>query len=183
MPGWNCVPRWRTMMLPASIGLAAVDLHAEVFRVGVAAVAREPTPFLCAMTAVSLLLVATGDAGDFDFGVVLPMAHLLAMVLAAAELDDADLVGAAVALTLAVTLAPLSASPSLMPSPSPSISTWSNVTPCPTSTSSFSTRRRLALHHAVLLTAGYDDCVHDQTSSVVIFGRLPRRRGRTEAEL
>jgi large subunit ribosomal protein L21 len=38
-----------------------------------------------------------GDAGDLDFGVVLPVAHLLAMVLAAAELDDADLVGAAVA--------------------------------------------------------------------------------------
>src|SRR3546814_19798907 len=45
----------------------------------------------------SLLLVATGDAGDLDFGVVLPVAHLLAMVLAAAELDDADLVGATVA--------------------------------------------------------------------------------------
>src|SRR3546814_7496867 len=45
----------------------------------------------------SLLLVATGDAGDLDFGVVLPVAHLLAMVLAAAELDDADLVGATLA--------------------------------------------------------------------------------------
>src|SRR3546814_10427768 len=42
-------------------------------------------------------LPISGDAGDLDFGVVLPFAHLLAMVLAAAELDDADLVGATVA--------------------------------------------------------------------------------------
>src|SRR6476646_8514211 len=74
--------------------LATIDLHAEVFRVGVAAVARGTYAlFMC--HGCCSLLVATGDAGDLDFGVVLPMPHLLAMGLAAAELDDADLVGAA----------------------------------------------------------------------------------------
>src|SRR5690606_15407710 len=78
-------------------GLAAVHLHAEVLRVGVAAVARGTYALFVCHGCFSLLLRTTGDAGDLDFGVVLPVAHLLAMVLAAAELDDADLVGAAVA--------------------------------------------------------------------------------------
>src|SRR5690606_39030847 len=77
-------------------GLAAVHLHAQVLRVGVAAVARGAYALFMCHDCVSLL-AATGDAGDLDFGVVLPVAHLLAMVLAAAELDDANLVGAAVA--------------------------------------------------------------------------------------
>src|SRR5690606_36809105 len=78
-------------------GLAAVHVHAEVLRVGVAAVARGTYALFVCHDCVSCLLLAAGDAGDLDFGVVLPVAHLLAMVLAAAELDDADLVRAAVA--------------------------------------------------------------------------------------
>jgi hypothetical protein len=46
------------------------------------------------MAALSCL---AGNAGDFDFGVVLTVTHLLAVVLAATELHDAHLVGAAVA--------------------------------------------------------------------------------------
>src|SRR3546814_7493968 len=74
-----------------------MGLRAEILRVGVAAVARGTYALFMCHGCFSLLLVATGDAGDLDFGVVLPVAHLLAMVLAPAELDDADLVGATVA--------------------------------------------------------------------------------------
>src|SRR3546814_7577490 len=72
MPGWNWVPRWRTMMLPASIAWP-IDLHAEILRVGVAAVARGTYALFMCHGCFSLLLVATGDAGDLDFGVVLPV--------------------------------------------------------------------------------------------------------------
>src|SRR5690348_15009475 len=75
--------------------LAAEQLDAEVFRVGVAAVARGTYALFVCHGGFSLL-AATGDAGDLDFGVMLPVAHLLAMVLAAAEFHDAHLVGAAV---------------------------------------------------------------------------------------
>src|SRR5690606_2487173 len=75
-------------------GLAAEDLDAEVLGVGVAAVAGRTTSLLVCHDCFSLL-VATGDAGDLDFGVVLAMSLLLHVVLAAAELDDAHLVGAA----------------------------------------------------------------------------------------
>src|SRR5690554_2674476 len=78
-------------------GLAAEDLDAQVLRVGVAAVARGTYAILVCHDCFSLLIVATGDAGDLDFGVMLAMSLPLHVVLAAAELDDADLVRAAVA--------------------------------------------------------------------------------------
>ena len=46
----------------------------------------------------------------------------------------------------------------------------------PASTSSFSTRSVSPCHHAVLLTAGDDDCVHDRNSSVVIVDENPAPR-------
>src|SRR5690606_38187416 len=76
--------------------LAAVDLDAEVLRVGVAAVAGRTTSLFMCHDCFSLL-AATGNAGDLDFGVMLAMPLPLHVVLAAAELDDAHLVGAAVA--------------------------------------------------------------------------------------
>src|SRR3546814_5737762 len=51
--------------------LATIDLHAEILRVGVAAVARGTYALFMCHGCFSLLLVATGDAGDLDFGVVL----------------------------------------------------------------------------------------------------------------
>src|SRR3546814_6243413 len=77
--------------------LATIDLHAEILRVGAAAVARGTYALFMSHGCFSLRLVASVDAGDLHFGVVLLVAHLLAMVLAAAELDDTDLVGATVA--------------------------------------------------------------------------------------
>src|SRR5690606_36352844 len=55
-------------------GLAAEDLDAQVLRVGVAAVARGTYALFMCHDCFSLLLVATGDAGDLDFGVMLAMA-------------------------------------------------------------------------------------------------------------
>src|ERR1043166_8715152 len=52
----------------------------------------EPPAFLCAIA----VLLGAGDVGDLHFREVLPMALLLVIVLAAAVLDDADLVAAAV---------------------------------------------------------------------------------------
>src|SRR3546814_8123524 len=49
--------------------LATIDLHAEILRVGVAAVARGTYALFMCHSCFSLLLVATGDAGDLDFGV------------------------------------------------------------------------------------------------------------------
>src|SRR3546814_13863651 len=65
--------------------LATIDLHAEILRVGVAAVARGTYALLMCTVCFSLLIVATGDAGDLVFGVVQSVAHLLAMVLAEAS--------------------------------------------------------------------------------------------------
>src|SRR5690606_13706015 len=53
-------------------GLPTIDLHAQVLRVGVAAVARGTYALLVCHACFSLLLVAGAvDAGDLDFGVVL----------------------------------------------------------------------------------------------------------------
>ena len=45
LPGWNLVPRWRTMIVPAVIVGAAEHLHAEALGVGVAAVAGGTATF------------------------------------------------------------------------------------------------------------------------------------------
>src|SRR6185437_12204285 len=82
------------MMLPAVTSWPPYTLTPRYFGFESRPLRLEPTPFLCAMTQCS---GCSGvDARDLDFGEVLPMALLALVVLAAAELDDADLVGAAV---------------------------------------------------------------------------------------
>src|SRR6185437_8300595 len=82
------------MMLPAVTSWPPYTLTPRYFGFESRPLRLEPTPFLCAMTQCS---GCSGvDARDLDFGEVLPMTLLLLVVLAAAELDDADLVGAAV---------------------------------------------------------------------------------------
>src|SRR5690554_3085131 len=162
--------------------LPTIDLHAEVFRVGIAAVARGTYALFMCHGCVSLLLVATGNAGDLDFGVMLPVAHLLAMVLAAAELHDAHLVGAAVGLDgggdggALERVADLDAF---------AVAEHEHVVERDL-LARLDVKQldaeRLALHHAVLLSACYQDCVHDQASYVVIVVAC-RHRGRTGAEL
>src|SRR5690606_16441098 len=133
-----------------------------------AAVARGTYALFMCHDCVSLL-AATGNAGDLDFGVVLPVAHLLAMVLAAAELDDADLVGAAVADDLRGDGSALERVAEL---DAVAIAQHQDVVELDFAAGFVLAEqldaKRLAFHHAVLLTAGDHDCVHDQTSSVVI---------------
>src|SRR5690606_27897590 len=62
-------------------GLATIDLDAQHLRVGIATVARGTYAFFMCHGDLSLL-AATGNAGDLDFGVVLAMARLLAVMLA-----------------------------------------------------------------------------------------------------
>src|SRR5690606_19863403 len=176
-------------------GLAAVHLHAEVLRIGVAAVARGTYALLVCHGGFSLLLVATGDAGDLDFGVVLPVPHLLLVVLAAAELDDADLVGAAVADDLGGDRGALERVADL---DAIGVAEHQDVAEGDL-VADFRGQeldaQRLAFHHPVLLAASYHDCVHVRFLSSWIFcsSSLPspvpardgsaRGRGRTEAEL
>src|SRR5690606_12487632 len=49
-PGWNWVPRWRTMMLPASTAWPPKIFTPRYFGLESRPLREEPTPFLCAMT-------------------------------------------------------------------------------------------------------------------------------------
>src|SRR5690606_2571078 len=55
-PGWNWVPRWRTMMLPASTAWPPKILTPRYFGLESRPLREEPTPFLCAMTNSPYLL-------------------------------------------------------------------------------------------------------------------------------
>src|SRR5690606_32660291 len=143
-------------------GLATVHLDAEVLRVGVAAVARGTYALFVCHDCVSLLLVATGDAGAPAFGVVLTETHQLAVVLAAAELDDADLVRTAVADHLGGDAGALERIAELH---ALAVAQHQDVVELDLAAGfgfeQFDAQG-LALHHAVLLTAGDNNCVHDQ---------------------
>src|SRR5690349_11042687 len=78
--------------------LAAVDLDAEILRIRIAAVAAGAYALFMCHDSFSSGVLGGVDAGDFDFGVMLPMARFLAEMLAAAEFHDADLVRATVRL-------------------------------------------------------------------------------------
>src|SRR5690606_29720992 len=117
----------------------------------------------------SLLAVATGNAGDLDFGVVLAMPLPLHVVLAAAELDDPDLVGAAVGHDLggdggaAQRVADLDAV---------AVAQHQDVVERDLVAGlgfELFDAERFALRHAVLLTAGDHYCVHDGASRGVRF--------------
>src|SRR5215469_8806592 len=82
------------MMLPASMAWPPYTFTPRYFGFESRPLRLEPTPFLCAMTQCSSC--SGVDARDLDFGEMLTMSLLLLVVLAAAELDDADLVGTAV---------------------------------------------------------------------------------------
>src|SRR5690606_4185932 len=51
MPGWNWVPRWRTMMLPASIAWPPYIFTPRYLGLESRPLRVEPPAFLCAMTA------------------------------------------------------------------------------------------------------------------------------------
>src|SRR5438128_991527 len=100
------------------------------------------------------------------------MAHLLAMVLAAAELDDADLVQATVRLDGRGDLGTFDlrrANGDLV-----AVAQQQHIENID-ALAGFDVElldpERFAFHNAVLLTAGDYDCVHDRNSSVVILDK------------
>src|SRR5690606_4131855 len=137
-------------------GLAAVDLDAQVLRVGVAAVARGTDALLVCHDCFSLTL----DAGDLDFGVVLAMPLPLHVVLAAAELDDAHLVGAAMADDLGGDAGAVERVAEL---DAVAVAQHQDVVEGDLAAGlglELLDAERLALRHAVLLAAGDQYCVH-----------------------
>src|SRR6185295_3231589 len=95
------VPRWRMMMVPALISSPAYDLTPSRFDSESRPFRELPPAFLCAMVCCSFVAprvaVSTDDAVDLELGVVLAMALVLLIVLAAAHLEDLDLVATSVA--------------------------------------------------------------------------------------
>src|SRR6266487_961803 len=75
-------------MLPARTGVPAYTLTPRRWAFEPRPFRVEPAPFLCAIACSSAL-----DPGDLELRVRLPMAVLSAVVLAAAELEDDDLLG------------------------------------------------------------------------------------------
>src|SRR5690242_2148553 len=140
--------------------LATVQLDAQVFRVGVAAVARGTYALFMCHGGFSLL-AATGDAGDLDFGVVLPMAHLLAMVLATAEFHDAHLVRAAVIAHLGGDAG--AGNVGRTHGDGIALADQQHVVERDRGIGfgiQFFDAKDFALHHAVLAAAGENDCIH-----------------------
>ncbi len=80
------MPRWRTMMLPALMSSPPYDLTPRRFDSESRPFLELPPAFLCAMVECS---PSADDAFDLEFGVVLPMALVLLIVLAPAHLENA----------------------------------------------------------------------------------------------
>src|SRR4051812_5375772 len=86
-PGWNLVPRWRTMMLPAEIGWPP-NIFTPSLWPGESRPLREAPPaFLCAM----LRFRSRGNSRDLHLGEVLAGAALPVGVLAPLLLEGDDL--------------------------------------------------------------------------------------------
>src|SRR5688572_4434019 len=93
VPGWNLVPRWRTMMEPALISSPPNAFTPSILGWESRPLRVEPPPFFCAMSAAPGL---EGDGADLQFGELLAMPLALLVVLATAHLEDAHLVVLAV---------------------------------------------------------------------------------------
>src|SRR5204862_5494461 len=96
-PGWNLVPRWRTMMLPG-MTISPPYFLTPSRRPALSRPLRdEPPAFLCAISnpPAAARLAAGADLGDPQHGLVLAVAVLAAVILPPLLLEDDDLVGAA----------------------------------------------------------------------------------------
>src|SRR5690348_7069908 len=167
--------------------LAAIELHAQVFRVGIAAVARGTYAFLVCHDICLWILFARGrlpgNSGDLDLGVVLPVAHLLAMVLAAAELDDPHLVVAAVRAHLGGHAG--AGDVGRTDGDVLAVADHQHLLELDRGVHvriELLDAQDVALHHAELASAGNNDCVHfeDLVGSVVILVQHSARLARTE---
>src|SRR5713226_3096852 len=102
-PGWNLVPRWRTMMLPGTT-ISPPNFLTPSRRPALSRPLRdEPPAFLCAISnpprpPVSLSCrksSAWADLGDPQHGLMLAVAVLAAIIVPPLFLEDDDFVGAA----------------------------------------------------------------------------------------
>src|ERR1700683_2026984 len=103
-PGWNLVPRWRTMMLPATT-ISPPNFLTPSRRPRLSRPLRdEPPAFLCAICGSprparrgALIAWRDGgmDPGDAQHGLVLAMTVLAPVIVPALFLEDDYLVGAA----------------------------------------------------------------------------------------
>src|SRR5262245_8477028 len=89
-PGCTTVPRWRTRICPALTRSPPKTLTPRRLAFESRPFLELPPAFLCAIA------LALNDIVDAQFRVRLPVALRLLVVLAAAQLEDAHLVGAAV---------------------------------------------------------------------------------------
>src|SRR5437764_9701241 len=94
-PGWNLVPRWRTMMLPGSTISPPNFLTPSRFPALSRPLREEPPAFLCAISNLLDRSAAGADLGDPQHGLVLAVAVLAAVILPPLLLEHDDLVGAA----------------------------------------------------------------------------------------
>jgi len=120
---------------------------------------------------------------DLDFGVVLAMPLPLHVVLAAAELDDAHLVGAAMADDLGGDAGAVERVAEL---DAVAVAQHQDVVEGDLAAGlglELLDAERLALRHAVLLAAGDQYCVHVEPRGSVVILVAGRHLGRTEAEL
>src|SRR6476661_2789412 len=96
LPSQNCVPRWRTTMVPHRTNSPSVRLTPSRLALLSRPLRELPTPFLWA---ISNLSSGSGvDAGDGQFGQLLPVTDLAAIPLLRLVLEDVDLLAAKVIL-------------------------------------------------------------------------------------
>src|SRR6476469_6783743 len=96
LPTQNCVPRWRTTMVPHRTNSPSVRLTPSRLALLSRPLRELPTPFLWA---ISNLSSGSGvDAGDGQFGQLLPVTDLAAIPLLRLVLEDVDLLAAKVIL-------------------------------------------------------------------------------------
>src|SRR5678816_2770649 len=92
LPAWNLVPRWRTMIAPAETVWPPNTLTPSIFGCESRPLRVEPPPFFCAIS-VTPGRDRSGrmEGADLDLGERLAVALALAVVLALAHLEDANL--------------------------------------------------------------------------------------------
>src|SRR5690349_15147454 len=98
LPTQNCVPRWRTTMVPLKTNSPSVRLTPSRLALLSRPLRELPTPFLWAISYLSFGLGV--DAGDRQLGQLLPVTDLAAVSLFRLVLEDIDLLAAKVILDM-----------------------------------------------------------------------------------
>src|ERR1700742_3934017 len=89
MPGWKCVPRWRTMISPAFTRWPPKRLTPSRWALESRPLRLDDAPFLCAISALRLLRCV--DAGDPHLRVLLAVAETTPVTGLVPVVDHVDL--------------------------------------------------------------------------------------------